>query len=83
MKVPNTICPGVAGFVSWATVSSVFSFRVKHLPLAVAMVIVPPWVSCLQRSEDMFSVLTSAKVKFAVRSVFCMCLCFVHLRSYE
>ena len=38
VRVPNTICPGVAGFVSWTAVFA-FICRVKLLPLAVTMVI--------------------------------------------
>ena len=42
MRVPNTICPGVAGVVSWTAVSSVLICRVKLLPFTVTMVIIPP-----------------------------------------
>ena len=42
LKVPNTSSPGVAGFVSWTAVSSVFIAIMKLLPLSVTMVIVPP-----------------------------------------
>ena len=42
LQFPSTSCPGVAGFVSWTTVFSVFICLVKILPLAVTMVIVPP-----------------------------------------
>ena len=47
VRVPNTICPGVAGFVSWTAVSSVLICWLKLLPFTVTMVIVPPWsVAC-------------------------------------
>ena len=42
LQFPSTSCPGVAGFVSCKAMSSVFICRVKLLPLAVTMVIVPP-----------------------------------------
>ena len=37
-QFPSTSCPGVAAFVSWTVVSSVFIRGVKLLPLAVTMV---------------------------------------------
>ena len=42
LQFPSTSCPGRSGFISWTAVSSVFICRVKLLPLAVTMVIVPP-----------------------------------------
>ena len=42
LKFMNTICPGVAGLVSWTAESSVVIFLVKLLPLDVTMVMVSP-----------------------------------------
>ena len=58
LKLLNTICPGVAGLVSWTAVSSfsVFICRVKTLPLGVTMVMVSSEsVACIGVSKTSLS----------------------------